>query len=182
MYNSMRLLSKGAVVAFLVFNTSAIVMAGDKNFGAQTPSVNEFVEALTPKKELRFRGIKRTTPAIEPAVPEGVSMQLQFEFDSHRLTDASKLNLDNLSEALKTDGLLDYRFVIAGYTDASGSARYNQGLSERRADSVRSYLVHQHGIDGGRLEAMGLGERELLVQSNPFSEKNRRVAIRNIGQ
>ena len=178
----MNLLFKGALVACFLFNANAIVMAGDKDFGAQTPSVNEFVEALAPKKELRFRGIKRTPSATEPALPTGVSMQLQFEFDSHRLTPASKQSLDNLSKALKSDELLDYRFAIAGYTDASGSAQYNQGLSERRADSVRNYLVIQHGIDSSRLETAGLGERDLLVQSNPYSEKNRRVAIRNIGQ
>jgi len=168
------------------------VIADEKNFGAQTPSVNEFVEALAqpPQPQLRFRGIKRISAAEAPvpaAVPEAtdpssVSMQLQFEFDSHRLTQSSKESLDNLSAALMTDDLVNFRFRIAGYTDASGGDRYNLSLSERRADSVKNYLIFRHSIDENRLEIIGLGEQDLLDATNPNSEVNRRVAIRNLGQ
>ncbi|NOY70760.1 MAG: OmpA family protein [Gammaproteobacteria bacterium] len=167
------------------------VVADEKNFGVQTPSVNEFVDALAqpPQPQLRFRGIKRISAAVE-STPEpvavqpevsSVSMQLQFEFDSSRLTQSSKESLDNLSAALITDELQKFRFAIAGYTDASGSDYYNQTLSERRAASVKNYLVYRHSIDESRLDVVGLGEKDLLDASNPNSEINRRVAIRNLG-
>ncbi len=167
------------------------IVADEKNFGVQTPSVNEFVDALAqpPQPQLRFRGIKRISAAVEStpesvaAQPEvsSVSMQLQFEFDSSRLTQSSKESLDNLSAALITDELQKFRFAIAGYTDASGSDHYNQSLSERRAASVKNYLVYRHSIDESRLDVVGLGEKDLLDVSNPNSEINRRVAIRNLG-
>lgn len=168
------------------------VIADEKNFGAQTPSVNEFVKALAQplQPQLRFRGIKRISAAEAPvsaavpvrAEPSSVSMQLQFEFDSHRLTQISKESLDNLSAALMTDDLVNFRFRIAGYTDASGGDKYNQSLSERRADSVKNYLIFRHSIDERRLDIIGLGEQDLLDATNPNSEINRRVAIRNLGE
>ncbi|VAW84003.1 hypothetical protein MNBD_GAMMA16-203 [hydrothermal vent metagenome] len=186
------------LIAGSIYGSHAI--ADEKNFGAQTPSVNEFVEALAqpPQPQLRFRGIKRISAAEVPvaaAIPEpttakvtatdessSISMQLQFEFDSHRLTQGSKESLDNLSAALMTDGLVNFRFRIAGYTDASGGDKYNQSLSERRAESVRNYLVFRHSIDENRLDIIGLGEQELLDMDNPNSEINRRVAIMNLGE
>jgi len=169
------------------------VIAEEKNFGAHTPSVNELVKALAqpPQPQLRFRGIKRISVAVEAPVPAAVpetadtssiSMQLQFEFDSHRLTQSSKESLDNLSAALMTDDLVNFRFRIVGYTDASGGDKYNQNLSERRASSVRNYLIFRHSIDESRLEIIGLGEQDLFDVDNPNSEINRRVAIRNLGE
>lgn len=156
--------------------------AGEVNFGERTPSVHEFVDALTP--QLRFRGIRPVTATQAPveAGPAKATMQLQFEFDSARLTQASKLSLDNLSEALKTDQLSSFRFVIQGHTDAMGAEHYNQTLSERRATAVKRYLVDRHQVSGDRLEIVGLGERELLNPLNPFDASNRRVAILNVGQ
>ena len=52
------------------------------------------------------------------------------------------------------------RVLIEGHTDAVGSELYNESLSQRRAQSVRRYLVAMHGIDAGRLEAVGLGETQ----------------------
>lgn len=189
-----KLMTKRTLLSTLLVTGSfygGYVAADEKNFGVQTPSVNEFVDALAQPAEpqLRFRGIKRISAAVEStpesvaAQPEvsSVSMQLQFKFDSSRLTQSSKESLDNLSMALITDELQEFRFAISGYTDASGSDHYNQNLSERRAASVKNYLVYRHSIDENRLDVVGLGEKDLLDASNPNSEINRRVAIKNLG-
>ena len=68
--------------------------------------------------------------------------------------------------------------LIEGHTDAVGSELYNESLSQRRAQSVRRYLVTMHGIDASRLEAVGLGEHSPLPGHGPLAGENRRVQFR----
>jgi len=72
----------------------------------------------------------------------------------------------------------DRNVAIEGYTDSVGSENYNQGLSERRADSVRSYLVGQ-GIDSVRLSASGMGESDPVAGNDSAAgrQQNRRVEV-----
>ena len=72
------------------------------------------------------------------------------------------------------------KLQVEGHTDALGSADYNQGLSERRAAAVASYLVHQRGIAAERLVVMGKGMAEPMTQ-DPYDGKNRRVQFVRIG-
>jgi len=65
---------------------------------------------------------------------------------------------------------------VEGHTDGQGSAEYNRGLSQRRSDNVRSFLIRE-GISQERLEAVGYGETK-PVDTNKTSagrENNRRV-------
>ncbi len=65
---------------------------------------------------------------------------------------------------------------MAGHTDNVGNPRRNQQLSEQRAQAIRQYLV-DHGIDGGRIEAVGYGDTQ-PVASNDTEEgrqQNRRI-------
>ena len=67
---------------------------------------------------------------------------------------------------------------MQGHTDSTGSARHNQGLSERRAASVRDYLMAQ-GVSATQLTARGFGETQPIA-SNATAEgraKNRRVVM-----
>jgi outer membrane protein OmpA-like peptidoglycan-associated protein len=69
---------------------------------------------------------------------------------------------------------------VLGHTDSSGSYEYNQGLSERRAQSVASYLASR-GVSPARMATRGFGETQLLVnpeQSEADRAANRRVEIR----
>lgn len=71
------------------------------------------------------------------------------------------------------------RISIEGHTDATGDDAHNLSLSERRALSVRTFLVEQYGIAGERLEAKGLGEAK-PVDGNDTPEgrqNNRRVEL-----
>ena len=70
---------------------------------------------------------------------------------------------------------------IGGHTDSTGEDAYNMGLSQRRAESVRSYLVSK-GVKASRLEAKGYGETK-PVASNDTNEgraKNRRVELKKL--
>jgi outer membrane protein OmpA-like peptidoglycan-associated protein len=68
--------------------------------------------------------------------------------------------------------------AIEGYTDSVGTQDYNQGLSERRAESVRSYLIAQ-GVDSSRLNASGKGESNPVADnaSSQGRQQNRRVEV-----
>jgi outer membrane protein OmpA-like peptidoglycan-associated protein len=72
----------------------------------------------------------------------------------------------------------DRTVVIEGYTDSVGGEDYNQGLSERRADAVKSYLAAQ-GIGAIRLSALGKGESDPVAgnDSTAGRQQNRRVEV-----
>jgi outer membrane protein OmpA-like peptidoglycan-associated protein len=85
-------------------------------------------------------------------------------------------NLNKLAAFL--DKYPDRTVVIEGYTDNVGSEDYNQGLSERRAESVKSYLAGQ-GIGVIRLSALGKGETGAVGDNNSAAgrQQNRRVEV-----
>lgn len=68
--------------------------------------------------------------------------------------------------------------VVQGHTDSTGSEELNQALSERRANSVRNYLVSR-GVDAGRMAAVGMGEGYPVASNDSESgrQENRRVDI-----
>ncbi len=72
----------------------------------------------------------------------------------------------------------DRTALIEGYTDSVGTEDYNQGLSERRADSVKSYLVGE-GIGTTRLSASGRGEKDPVASNDSAAgrQQNRRVEV-----
>jgi OOP family OmpA-OmpF porin len=67
---------------------------------------------------------------------------------------------------------------VAGHTDSVGTDQYNQGLSERRANSVRDYLVEQ-GVRASRLTAVGYGENRPVATNDTADgrQENRRVEL-----
>lgn len=83
-----------------------------------------------------------------------------------------------------TDPLLSsQRFRIGGHTDDLGSDALNADLSRRRAEAVRDILIRNYGVDASRLEVMGYGSEQPLVEgrSEEARAKNRRVDFERIG-
>jgi len=80
-----------------------------------------------------------------------------FAFMKSELTQAAKARLDrDVVAKLATCARVE-AVVIEGHTDRMGSHRYNQKLSERRAESVKTYLVSR-GTDGDKIETLGMGK------------------------
>jgi outer membrane protein OmpA-like peptidoglycan-associated protein len=119
------------------------------DFGSRVPSVEELEQGLRPDAEpephSKTRGIKPITAREDP---KSISMVLTFDFDSARLAETSKRVLENVGTVMERPTLKDYRFRIEGHTDSKGTDAYNQGLSERRAEAVRSYLLSNFGDPG----------------------------------
>ena len=100
-----------------------------------------------------------------------------FELNSAKLTATSRPLVDRLVKALKSQ--TNFYVEIAGHTDSTGSAEYNETLSDERAKAVRQYLI-DNGVAAERLTARGYGE-VVPVASNETSSgraMNRRVEFR----
>ncbi|MDB5988489.1 MAG: OmpA family protein, partial [Nevskia sp.] len=101
---------------------------------------------------------------------------VNFEFNKDNLTVNAKSILDGVADALKAR--TDIKVEIDGHTDSKGSDAYNQKLSERRAASVKRYLLSR-GIDAGRMSSKGFGESKPIADNNTDEgrEINRRVEL-----
>lgn len=106
-----------------------------------------------------------------------IDIEVYFNFDSAELTETAKNQLIPLGEALSQSILQNQKYLISGHTDAKGSAEYNQGLSKRRAESVRSFIVQNYSVNSNDIIAIGLGESMLKSPTDPYGAINRRVEI-----
>lgn len=114
------------------------------------------------------------------ALPQ-LDLTIEFEFDSDELTPEASRTLFELGTALSGDTLKNMVFVLAGHTDAKGSEEYNLALSDRRALTVKRFLVRAFQIDPQSLIAVGFGEEQLKNVRDPEAAENRRVAVVNVG-
>jgi OmpA-OmpF porin, OOP family len=108
-----------------------------------------------------------------------------FAFDRADLTDYARGILDAASKVIVdlSGSHAGLKVQIDGHTDAIGSPGYNVGLSERRANTVKQYLIRK-GVDGKRIETRAFGLTK-PVASNETEEgraKNRRAEVRTLGQ
>ncbi len=118
-------------------------------------------------------GTAAECPTPKAPAPAHFDLLVNFDFNSDKLTQAAKDNLNQFAKALQDPQLKGEKFEIDGHTDATGTEEYNFGLSERRADAVVSYLASQ-GIDASELIPKGFGKTKPRV-ANPYSAENRRV-------
>jgi len=103
-----------------------------------------------------------------------------FDFDKYVIKPEGKAKLDDLVG--KTKGIALEVIIAVGHTDSIGTEAYNQGLSERRANAVKDYLVSK-GIEKNRVYTEGKGEKQPIA-SNSTAEgraKNRRTEIEVVG-
>jgi outer membrane protein OmpA-like peptidoglycan-associated protein len=174
---------------------AASVSAQVTNLGAN-PTSDQLIKALTPPagaqpagqpgtQPLKFRGIRllQAKPAAEAeARAPAVALDIKFGLNSAELTPEAKDVIKQLGTAMASDQLSGFHFALEGHTDSSGSRDKNRALSQKRAESVKSYLVSNFKIAPDRLSAVGKGPDDPLDPANPASPVNRRVQIVNLGQ
>jgi outer membrane protein OmpA-like peptidoglycan-associated protein len=148
------------------------------------------VEVVAPAEEAPLPPPPPPAPPCEaPAAGQAFSLEgckvgdkvvlrgVNFEFDKASLTPDAKVLLDMVSDALLARP--DIQVELDGHTDSKGSDAYNQKLSERRAESVKQYLVGR-GIDGGRMTTVGFGETQPIADNatDEGREYNRRTELK----
>ena len=194
------------VLAIAALALMAVPAWGQGQADAET---RQLIERLRPSGEALTRGIRvpnadpgaspsQPAPAPEappparqqaqpqttaPAGASAVSITVNFPSGSAQLSGKSAQSLDALGRALASPELAAYVFRIEGHTDTVGDATLNEQLSRRRAEAVRDYLMKRHGVPAARLNAVGLGESQLLVptQDQVPEPRNRRVQVVNTG-
>lgn len=172
--------ASGAVIGGILGNN--VGKGGNGAIGAVLGGVIGGVagNVIGSKMDKQAREIKETLPGAEvERVGDGIKITLNesivnFDFDSSALTSAAQNNLDKLAQVLINNP--DTNINIYGHTDSKGSDSYNMSLSERRANSVKSYLIGK-GIASGRMFAKGEGESMPIATNDTDAgrAKNRRV-------
>jgi outer membrane protein OmpA-like peptidoglycan-associated protein len=132
---------------------------------------NRSTRSLSMGEREQIAGIVKDKPKID--------LEINFDYNSDRISVRSLASVQALGRALANPELKGSTFIVAGHTDAAGSDSYNQDLSERRADSIKRYLVEKSGIAAADLVTVGYGKTRLKDPANPLAEVNRRVQVVN---
>ncbi|WP_024301565.1 OmpA family protein [Pseudogulbenkiania sp. MAI-1] len=142
--------------------TEGLVECGDKE--AAKPAPAPVVEAPKP---------------VMVAVKEKVTLSAKvlFDFDKAALRADAKNELDPLVNRLKGDANLK-SVEVSGHTDYLGSEKYNQALSQKRADAVKNYFVAA-GVPAEKVTAVGKGESEAKLTEECKAKKLKKKADRN---
>ena len=119
--------------------------------------------------------------AVEPVKPKFNLKNITFAFDKSRIDSIQKTYLNELAALLKERS--DVIVIISGHTDNTGSASYNNALSRKRAEAVRTYLVKQ-GVPKARfkIEYMGLTTPIAPNETREGRALNRRVEFKFFGE
>ncbi|MDY0275811.1 MAG: OmpA family protein [Desulfomicrobium sp.] len=135
---------------------------------AEDAALQQFV------KDVFYDIVTATLP--EPVkVPVKRVINVLFDFDKADIKPAFHQELVDFATFAKQYPGVDIE--IAGHTDSIGTPEYNQKLSQRRANSVRSYLIEKCGMDGARLTAVGYGLTQPVADNTTDAGRaqNRRV-------
>ncbi len=167
---------------FLTIGTAAAgeVVSSQQILDALTagPKPMSLVDRLRTTRSPTFddRDYKVASAQSMPAI----DLQVYFDFDSTEITLEAEGQLRELGKALADSKLKGATISINGHTDAKGSDAFNKRLSERRAASIKTYLVDNFGLSASNLRTVGYGKSRLKNPSDPFAAENRRVEVVNM--
>jgi outer membrane protein OmpA-like peptidoglycan-associated protein len=154
--------------------------ATTRSLTTQPPEQAKFVDSLKKKPADSLAPDERQRLATLAKDMPTFDVRINFEFNSDSIGPGAAQAITEVGKALTSSQLAGNTFVIAGHTDGKGSDAYNQRLSERRAQAVKSYLVEKYNIPPETLLAVGYGKTMLKNANNPFAPENRRVQIVNM--
>ncbi len=139
---------------------------------AAPPSPETLAALLIPP---RYRSAQMQTSVAPPSTQDGFGMMINFAYNSADIQPESLPLLESVGQMLHLPRVADKVVLIAGHADASGTHGYNQALSERRATTIKQYLVESFGVAPQRLMTIGFGESALYNPADPYADVNRRV-------
>ncbi len=168
----------GAVAGAVIGNQSGNNRTGAAAGAAVGGAIGAAIGHRMDKQEQELRqiqGVEVTRPS-QGEIAVRLTSDILFDVDSAGLRPESRTTLRDLATNFRQypDELID----VEGHTDSSGTSAYNQSLSNRRANSVRDFLV-DNGVASRSITAVGYGEtRPKDTNSTPEGRQlNRRVEI-----
>ena len=147
---------------------------------AAAAAEGKFVQSLRNRPTRSLSVTEREEIATIVKDKPKIDLEINFDYNSADISAKSLSSVQALGRALSNPDLKGSTFVVAGHTDAAGGEAYNQDLSERRADSIKRYLVDKFGIAGTDLVTVGYGKTKLKDPANPLADVNRRVQVVNM--
>ncbi|WP_438861442.1 OmpA family protein [Flavobacterium adhaerens] len=168
----------GGVIGAIIGNNTGIGTAGGAAIGA---AIGGGTGALIGNKmDKQAREIDQALPGADvERVGEGIKLTLKedavrFDVNKATLTSQAKANLDKLIPVFNS--YADTNIQIFGYTDNTGKPEYNLTLSEKRAQSVRDYLISK-GLVASRFKTYGNGIADPIATNDTPEgrSQNRRV-------
>jgi outer membrane protein OmpA-like peptidoglycan-associated protein len=146
---------------------------------AASADEGKFVQTIRGRATRSLSTSEREEIATIAKTKPNIDLEITFDYNSADISQKSMPSVQALGRALTSPDLKGSTFIVAGHTDAAGSEAYNQDLSERRADSIKQYLVTKYNISGPDLVTVGYGKSKLKDPSRPMAEVNRRVQVVN---
>ncbi|MFB9264107.1 OmpA family protein [Bradyrhizobium erythrophlei] len=199
-YYSVSILTIGAALSM----TAGLALAGET-----TVSADQILNALKPRVTRSMSGGAQADPAASAkettvlnsvrnrqarslsriereeiaeiaATKPKIDLEIHFDYNSAEIAKGSTQAVQELGKALSDASLKGSTFLVAGHTDAVGGEAYNQDLSERRADTIKKYLVEKYGLNGSNLLTVGYGKTKPKDPNAPLDPANRRVQVVNM--
>jgi outer membrane protein OmpA-like peptidoglycan-associated protein len=169
------------ILKALVVKKPAIITRGLTTTIRETPEAetrllnavkNKTTRSITLEEREQIADIAKIKPSID--------VEVNFDYGSSNIGQSALPNVTALGKALSNEDLKGNTFLIAGHTDGAGSTPFNQDLSERRADSIKRYLVDHFNIPAQNLVAVGYGKSKLKNAKYPAASENRRAQVVNL--
>lgn len=164
----------GAVIGGIASGSARGAIIGAAIGGAAGAAIGGVMDAQAEdlQDKLPSAQVQRVGEGIQITFDSGIL----FDVNQSTLRAAAQQNLTDLAASLEEYEGTDV--LVVGHTDSTGEASYNQGLSERRADAARTYLMGA-GLDSDRVTAMGMGEEEPVGTNDTDAgrQANRRVEV-----
>jgi len=167
----------GAAIGGVIGNTQDHTAAGAVIGGVAGAAIGGVIGHYMDKQAEELAKIEGAkTERVGDEIKVTWDSAILFDFDSAMLRTESQDNIKKMGDVFVK--YPDTDIVIAGHTDNKGTDEYNQKLSDRRASSVRGYLVDM-GVSPSRLQSVGYGELRPAASNDdePGRSLNRRVEI-----
>ena len=143
-----------------------------------TDAINKIgvVDQKTDKNAADINALRQSLGNLDD-YKQAAQTTVLFKFNSDKLTDDGKQELDQMVSQLNT--YKRFYVAIEGFTDKTGPADYNEQLSRRRAQAVMDYLIGEKDVPVYRVQIVGLGETHLVDDGHnkDARAKNRRVEV-----
>jgi outer membrane protein OmpA-like peptidoglycan-associated protein len=179
---------KGAIIGGIAGAIAGGVISNNRNGhsgkrgaivgGLAGTAAGAIVGAMMDKQERQLRQIQGVdvTRTADNELKVTVKNDVLFDYNSAGLRAASRSSLREMANVFEQ--YPNTTIAVEGFTDSTGSAAYNERLSERRASSVANY-IESLGVNGSRVETIGYGESRPRASNNTASGRqlNRRVEI-----